>query len=86
MKRTRTETKSAIPGQFPCPRPKIENNSYEAIAPRGVEALKIAMCLLQDDRESEVFSRAVVSAKAVGASFKCSISKRCRYEDHHIPL
>ena len=40
------------------------------MAPIGVEALKIARCLLQFGRGREVASRDVVSAKDVGATYE----------------
>ena len=64
-----TEIRSAVPVQSPSPpASRKEKRLYETRAPKGVDALKNAMCFLHSDRGSAVDSREVVSAKAVGAS------------------
>jgi hypothetical protein len=60
--------RSAVPVQSPSPpASRKEKRPYETRAPKGVDALKKAMCFLHSDRGSAVDSRDVVSANAVGA-------------------
>ena len=64
-----TEMRSAVPVQSPSPpASRKEKRPYEIRAPKGVEALKNAMCCLHSDRGSVVDNKEVVSANAVGAS------------------
>ena len=63
-----TDMRSAVPVQSPSPpASRKEKRPYETRAPKGVDALKKAMCFLHSDRGSAVDSRDVVSANAVGA-------------------
>jgi hypothetical protein len=63
-----TEMRSAVPVQSPSPpASRKEKRLYETSAPKGVDALKNAMCFLHSDRGSAVDSREVVNANAVGA-------------------
>jgi hypothetical protein len=65
-----TDTRSAVPVQSPSPPAwRKERRPYETRAPKGVDALKIAICFLHSDRGSAVDSRDVVNANAVGALY-----------------
>jgi hypothetical protein len=63
-----TDTRSAVPVQSPLPpASKNEKTPYETRAPKGVDALKNAICFLHSDLGNAVDNRDVVSANAVGA-------------------